>query len=262
MKHLVLLGAALLMCAGCDSGKAAAKGAKTPAKAAKKAAGQKAPEKAAAAPAKSKKKAPAAKAAATGSKNPALTDPSKAAEKAPATYTVKFETTKGDIFIDVTRAWSPVGADRFYNLVKIGYYDDTAFFRVISGFMAQIGIHGTPAVNKAWRPARIQDDKDTPKISNKAGHVTFAKTGAPNSRTTQFFINFNDNGNLDRMGFTPFGKVRDMKTMLKIHSGYGEGAPRGKGPSQGRFQAEGNAYIRAEFPKMDFIKKGTIVPAK
>jgi peptidyl-prolyl cis-trans isomerase A (cyclophilin A) len=155
----------------------------------------------------------------------------------------------------VHRAWSPNGADRFYNLVKIGYYDDTAFFRVISGFMAQVGIHGHPAVNQAWRPARIDDDPVV--ASNKRGMVTFAKSSMPNSRTTQFFINFKDNSNLDPMGFAPFGEVRDMASVDKLYKGYGEGAPRGRGPDQGR--AQSHTYFRAEFPKLDYITKASIV---
>jgi cyclophilin family peptidyl-prolyl cis-trans isomerase len=188
---------------------------------------------------------------------PELLDPAAATVQAPATFTVQFETTKGEVLIDVTRAWSPNGADRFYNLVKIGYYDDTAFFRVIGGFMAQVGIHGDPRVNSTWRPARIQDDPVVE--SNTRGMVTFAKSSAPNSRTTQFFISFKDNSNLDSMGFAPFGKVRDMSVVDKLHKGYGEGAPRGRGPAQSRAQTEGNAYFRAEFPKLDYIEKATIV---
>ncbi|MCB9524625.1 MAG: peptidylprolyl isomerase [Myxococcales bacterium] len=189
--------------------------------------------------------------------HPALLDPSKATEQAPEKFTVKLETTKGDILIDVTRAWAPQGADRFYNLVKIGYYNDVAFFRVISGFMAQVGISGDPKVNEAWRPARIKDDPVTQ--SNTRGMVTFAKTGMPDSRTTQIFLNFKDNSNLDRMGFAPFGKVQSMDVVDQIYSGYGEGAPRGQGPSQGRLQGEGNSYLKAEFPDMDYIKKASIV---
>ena len=192
--------------------------------------------------------------------HPGLRDPSKANETAPERYTVKLETTKGDMLIDVTRAWSPTGADRFYNLVRVGYYDDVAFFRVIAGFMAQVGISGDPSLNAIWREARIKDD---PVVKgNQRGYVTFAKTGAPNSRTTQFFINFKDNSMLDRMGFASFGVLRDeasLKVLDSLHSGYGEGAPRGRGPSQGRIQREGNAYLKADFPKLDYIKRATIL---
>jgi peptidyl-prolyl cis-trans isomerase A (cyclophilin A) len=200
--------------------------------------------------------AAAADAKPAGENHPALFDPSKATEKAPEKYAVKLTTTKGDMIIDVTRAWSPNGADRFYNLVKIGFFEDIAMFRVIAGFMAQMGISGDPKVAKAWREAAIKDDPV--KESNKPGYVTFATSG-PNTRTTQFFINFGNNGRLDGMGFSPFGKLRDMTTLNKIYSGYGEGAPRGRGPSQGRLQAEGNAYLKREFPELDYIKNATII---
>ncbi len=186
-----------------------------------------------------------------------LLHPERATERAPDTFAVKLETTKGDIIIDVTRAWSPNGADRFYNLVRVGYFDDTAFFRVISGFMAQIGIHSNAQVNTAWRERGIQDDPVTQ--SNTRGMVTFAQTSAPNSRTTQFFINFGDNSQLDGMRFAPFGRVRDMAVVDRIYSGYGEGAPQGRGPSQGRIQRDGNTYLRAEFPELDYIRRATLM---
>ena len=188
---------------------------------------------------------------------PALLAPDKATEKAPDTYKVKFDTTKGDIVIEVTRAWAPNGADRFYNLVKIGYFEDIAFFRVIDGFMAQFGIHGEPDVNKAWRMARIQDDPV--KESNKPGYVTFATSG-PNSRTVQMFINYGDNNRLDGQGFSPFGKVvTGMDVVNKLYKEYGEGAPRGRGPEQGRLQGQGNAYLKSAFPKLDYIKSASLV---
>ncbi len=196
-------------------------------------------------------------AAAPAGANVALTDPSKANAKAPETYKAKFETTKGAFVIQVTRSWAPLGADRFYNLVKSGYYDDVAFFRVISGFMVQFGIHGTPAVNDAWRAARIQDDPVTQ--SNAPGMVTFATSG-PNTRTTQVFINFGNNKALDAQGFSPFGKVVEgMDVVNKLYAGYGEGAPRGRGPSQAEMQKTGNAYLKASFPELDWVKKATIV---
>ena len=188
--------------------------------------------------------------------NSALLEPGKLTEKAPDKYAVKLATTAGDIIIDVDRSWAPKGADRWYNLVKNGYYTDIAFFRVISGFMAQVGISGAPQLNTLWRMARIDDDPG--KQSNTRGMVTFATAG-PNTRTTQFFVNFGDNSRLDRMGFAPFGKVRDMAVVDKLHAGYGEGAPRGQGPSQGRMQQEGNAYLKVEFPKLDYIKSATIM---
>ncbi|MBK1834920.1 peptidylprolyl isomerase [Roseibacillus ishigakijimensis] len=195
---------------------------------------------------------------AEGEPHPALKDPSLAKEKAPETFEVVFETTKGEFEVKVNREWSPLGADRFYNLVKIGYFEDIAFFRVIEGFMAQFGIHGDPAVNKVWRDANINDDGKAV-VSNTPGRITFAKTGAPNSRSVQFFINYGNNGNLDGMGFTPFGEVtKGMDVVKSIYSGYGEGAPRGRGPDQGMFQAQGNALLKKSFPEMDYIKSAKL----
>ncbi len=190
--------------------------------------------------------------------NPALMDPSKATETAPNEYKVKFETTAGDFTAKIHRDWAPQGADRFYNLVKIGYYDNIAFFRVIDGFMAQFGLHGNPDITAKWRNARIDDDPV--KESNTRGRLTFATAG-PNTRTTQLFINFGNNASLDRQGFAPFGEIVDggMEVVDKIHSGYGEGAPRGRGPSQSKIQQEGNEYLKQGFPELDYIKSATIV---
>jgi len=186
-----------------------------------------------------------------------LKEPSKATEKAPDTFKVKFATSKGDFVLEVTRAWSPLGADRFYNLVKAGFFTDVAFFRVIEGFMVQFGIHGDPAVASAWRGARIQDDPV--KQSNAKGYISYAMAG-PNTRTTQFFINYGDNARLDDMGFSPFGKVTEgMGIVESIYSGYGEGAPSGNGPDQGRVQMQGNAYLKKDFPKMDYIKSAQLL---
>jgi peptidyl-prolyl cis-trans isomerase A (cyclophilin A) len=185
-----------------------------------------------------------------------LRNPAAFTEQAPATFNANFDTSKGVFVVTVHRDWAPNGADRFYNLVKNGFYDDVRFFRVIDGFMAQFGIHGTPAVASAWRNAQIKDDPV--KQSNKRGYVVFATAG-PNTRTTQLFINFGDNAALDKQGFSPFGEVtKGMDVVDKIYNGYGEGAPRGKGPDQGRTQAEGNAYLTKEFPKLDYIKTATI----
>ncbi len=188
----------------------------------------------------------------------ALKDPSKATEKAPDTFKAKFATTAGDFTIEVHRDWAPIGADRFHNLVKIGYFKDLAFFRVIDEFMVQFGIHGDPEVSAVWREAKIKDDPSG-KASNLPGYITFATAG-PNTRTTQFFINFDKNSSLDNQGFTPFGKVVEgMDNVNKIYKGYGEGAPLGRGPSQGRIQAQGNAYLKESFPKLDYIKDVTLV---
>jgi peptidyl-prolyl cis-trans isomerase A (cyclophilin A) len=189
----------------------------------------------------------------------ALKAPATLREQAPATYNVTFDTSAGAFTVQVTRAWAPLGADRFYNLVKNGYYNGARFFRVIPGFMVQFGINGDPALNRAWQTARIQDDPV--KQSNTRGMVTFAHAG-PNSRTTQVFINFGNNAALDRDGFPPFGRVTSgMDVVDKINGEYGEGAPRGRGPDQGRVQAEGNAYLTKEFPKLDYIKTATIETA-
>jgi peptidyl-prolyl cis-trans isomerase A (cyclophilin A) len=177
--------------------------------------------------------------------------------RAPDAFAAKLATTKGDIVIDVHRDWAPKGADRFYTLVKSGYFADVAFFRVIDGFMAQAGLSGDPALNAEWRAKRILDDPV--KESNRRGMVSFAMAG-PNSRTTQFFISFGDNAQLDGMGFAPFGQVRDMAPVDALFKGYGEGAPRGMGPSQGRVAREGNAYLRAEFPNLDYIERAEILP--
>jgi len=187
-----------------------------------------------------------------------FTDPSKLTEKAPETFKAQFDTTKGKFTVEVTRAHSPNGVDRFYNLVRSGFFKDIAFFRVIPGFMCQFGIHGDPKVAAAWRAATIPDDPV--KSGNARGAITFAKTGAPNSRSTQFFINFGDNKNLDGMGFASFGKVEGMDVVDKINGEYGEGAPRGRGPDQGRIQAEGNAFLKKDFPNLDYIKSASILP--
>jgi len=184
--------------------------------------------------------------------HPALLDPTLATKEAPKEYKVTVTTTKGDFTVLVHRDWAPKGADRFYNLVDIGFYDDAAFFRAIDGFMVQFGISGYPAVAEAWKEAEIDDD--AVKTSNKRGYVTFATRGE-NTRTTQLFINYKDNTNLDRMGFAAFGEVVEgMDVVDKLYKGYGEGAPRGRGPSQGKLQKMGNAYLEADFPKLDYIK--------
>ena len=186
-----------------------------------------------------------------------LTSPSKFTEKAPDTFKAQFDTTKGKFTVEVTRSLAPNGADRFYNLVRAGYFKDLAFFRVIPGFMCQFGIHGDPKVSAEWRKASIPDDPV--KGSNTRGTITFATAG-PNTRTTQFFINFADNTNLDRMGFSPFGKVTDgMDVVDKINGEYGEGAPSGRGPNQGRVQMQGNEYLKKDFPNLDYIKSVSIL---
>mgnify|MGYP002885608736 CR=1 FL=1 len=193
--------------------------------------------------------------------SPALFNPALAKLQAPTAFTVRLETTRGDIYMNVNRAWAPLGADRFFNLVKAGYYTDVAFFRVIKGFMAQVGMNGNPKVNAAWQSAGIKDDPV--RKSNTRGTVSFASRG-PNTRTTQFFINFGNNARLDKMKFSPFATIdaRSMPVVDALYNGYGEGAPRGKGPSQGQITRQGNRYLRASFPKLDYIKRASVVSVK
>lgn len=165
--------------------------------------------------------------------------------QAPESYKVKFNTPKGDILIQVTRAWSPLGADRFYNLVRAGFYNDAYFFRIVPGFVTQFGIHSNPQISKVWRAANLPDDPV--RESNKRGTLSFATAG-PNTRTTQIFINLADNGRLDGMGFSPFGSVVEgMDVVDKLYAGYGEQA------QQGMIQEQGGAYLKKEFPMMDRI---------
>src|SRR6478736_8138729 len=187
---------------------------------------------------------------------PSLKNPASLKETAPATYKVKLDTSAGPVVIEVHRDWAPNGADRFYNLVKNGFYDNARFFRVISGFMVQFGIHGDPGIMARWRTAQISDDPVAQ--SNTKGMVTFAMAG-PNTRTSQVFINFGDNSRLDQSGFAPFGRVvSGMNVVEALNAEYGEGAPNGRGPNQSRIQNEGNAYLSKDFPRMDYIKKATI----
>ncbi|MEM6995507.1 MAG: peptidylprolyl isomerase [Myxococcota bacterium] len=188
--------------------------------------------------------------------NKRLLDPANANATAPDVYRVKFETTKGDVLLEVRREWAPRGADRFYNLVTIGYFEEIAFFRAIDGFMVQFGLHGTPAVTKVWKKARIPDDERTQ--SNRRGTVSFANSG-PDTRTTQVFINFRDNTKLDRMGFTPFATVVEgMDVVDALYKGYGEGAPSGTGPDQMEIEKKGNRYLQENFPKLDWLNKASI----
>jgi peptidyl-prolyl cis-trans isomerase A (cyclophilin A) len=206
--------------------------------------------------------APASKAPAKASAAPfdaALLDPAALREKAPDTYDVKVTTTAGDFVIRVTRAWAPIGADRFYNLARHHFFDGGSFFRVLPGFVVQFGLSPYPEVSKVWNQATIKDDPVTQ--SNHKGYVTFATAG-PNTRTTQLFINIGNNEGLDRMGFAAFGMVSSgMEVVEKLYSGYGEGAPQGQGPSQDLIQSRGRAYLEQGFPKLDSIKTAVVAPA-
>jgi peptidyl-prolyl cis-trans isomerase A (cyclophilin A) len=182
-----------------------------------------------------------------------LTSPAKLTAEAPARFRARFDTTEGTFIIEVHRDWSPHGADRFYNLVKNGYYDGVKFFRVVPGFVVQWGIHGDPSIATTWLRATIPDDPV--KESNKRGYVTFAKSGAPNSRSVQLFINLVDNSRLDAMGFAPFGMVLEgMDVVDKLYGGYAEGLTK----LQGRIAEEGNSFLEKNYPELDAIKKASI----
>ena len=185
--------------------------------------------------------------------NPLLNPQSPAMQaKAPETFNARFETSAGAFTVQVTRAWAPRGADRFYNLVKNGFFDGTRFFRVVPGFVVQFGLSGDPAISARWHLASIPDDPV--QQHNTRGTITFATAG-PATRTTQLFINFADNLNLDGMGFSPFGKVVDgMDVVDRIYAGYGER------PNQELIEGRGTPYLAAQFPKLDSIAKATIVP--
>lgn len=183
----------------------------------------------------------------------AIPGPDAAVAKAPDVFKAKFQTTQGDFVVEVHRDWAPNGADRFYNMVKIGYFDGVKFFRVVPNFVVQFGIHGDPAVSKKWMSANIKDD--AVKESNKRGFLTFAMSNQPNSRSVQLFINLRDNVGLDPKGFAPIGKViSGMETVDKFYAGYGEGLTQ----LQGRIAQEGNAFLEAKYPELDGIKKATI----
>jgi peptidyl-prolyl cis-trans isomerase A (cyclophilin A) len=188
-----------------------------------------------------------------------LLDPDNAAFDAvpPETFRARFETSKGAFVVEVVTAWAPIGATRFYNLVRNGFYDGARFYRAIDGFMVQFGLNGDPAVDGAWETRGIRDDSVAQ--SNGRGYVTFAMRG-PNTRTTQLFINLVDNARLDESGFSPFGRVVEgMEVVDQLYTGYGEGPPNGTGPAQPQIRAEGNAYLQRDFPMLDYIERATIV---
>jgi len=175
---------------------------------------------------------------------------------APATYDVKFHTTKGDFTVQVTRAWAPNGADRFYNLVEHHFYDNATLFRVVAGFVVQFGIPADPRYGKIWANANIKDDPV--KESNLRGYITYAQSSAPNSRSTQVFVNFRDNSRLDSMGFAPFGKVIEgMNVVESFYGGYAD-QPTGM---QDQIANQGNAFLEKNFPKLDKILTARVVPA-
>jgi peptidyl-prolyl cis-trans isomerase A (cyclophilin A) len=200
---------------------------------------------------------PPAPASAPGASKPASTTPLKdpahpeATKAAPAEYRVRFTTSRGDFALLVKREWAPLGADRFYNLVRMGFYDHNRFFRVVPGFVVQWGLNGEPQVSAAWKEAKIPDDP-AGKQTNARGTITFATSG-PNSRTTQVFINFADNPRLDGMGFAPFGRViAGMDVVDALNAEYREQ------PDQVAITAQGNAYLMDKFIRLDYILKATL----
>lgn len=198
----------------------------------------------------------------TGAARPSLMNPASLRAKAPEVFKAQFTTTKGDFVVEVHRDWSPHGADRFYNLVRAGFFDGVAFYRVHPGFMVQFGISPKPAVSKAWANANISDD---PVVgSNKRGFITYAMSSNPNSRSTQVFINFKDNAFLDPQHFAPFGQITSgMEVVDMLYSDYGEIPPMGgKGPDPDKLENEGDAYLVKNFPMIDKIKMAKILPAE
>jgi len=188
----------------------------------------------------------------------ALLRPSMLKEQAPETYQVQFTTTRGDFTVTVTRAWAPIGADRFYNLVKHHFYDNASFFRVVPGFVVQFGISAYPAVSAAWANANLKDEPVTQ--SNKRGYLTYAKTSQPNTRTTQIFINLKDNAGLDAQGFAPFGVVegKGMNVVEMFYDQYGDATPN---DYQDLITKSGKAYLDKNWPKLDSIKTATLIGA-
>jgi peptidyl-prolyl cis-trans isomerase A (cyclophilin A) len=194
----------------------------------------------------------------SGKKEAAEEQPGKI--EVPDTYRVDFDTSKGIFTVEVHKAWAPEGAERFYVLVKRGFYDGARFFRAVPRFVVQFGINGDPAVQTKWRNSIIADDPV--KESNLEGTMTFATSG-PNTRTTQVFINLVDNARLDKTGFAPFGKVVEgMEVVRRFYSSYGDGPPRGSGPSQDLIETQGDAYLERAFPRLDYIKTARIAPAQ
>jgi peptidyl-prolyl cis-trans isomerase A (cyclophilin A) len=193
-----------------------------------------------------------------GSK-PSLMNPAALKAKAPDDFKAQFTTTKGDFVVEVHRDWAPNGADRFYVLVKNGFYDGAEFFRVIPNFMVQFGIPGNPKIAAAWAHANLRDDPV--KQGNKRGRITYAMAG-PNTRTSQVFINFRDNSNLDSQGFAAFGEVTEgMDVVDKLYGGYGDMQEMGgHGPSPSKIESEGNAYLDKNFSQLDKIKTAKILP--
>jgi len=194
---------------------------------------------------------------AAGEPSPTLLIPALNRDQAPESFRVRLVTTKGEILLDITRKAAPLGADRFYNLVRIGFFQDSAFFRTVPGFIAQFGVHGDPAIQKVWAEAQIADDPV--QLSNRRGAIAFAQEG-PGTRTTQLFINLRDNVELDASGFAPLGRVTEgMEVADTLYSGYGELYPKGIGPRTNALGTLGNVYLKRQFPELDYILRAELV---
>ena len=178
-------------------------------------------------------------------------------ESAPDRFRVRFETSEGDFVVEAHRAWAPLGADRFYNLVRAGFFDDSRFFRIRAGYIAQFGIPGDPQVSAVWRDRALADDPV--RETNKRGSIAFAMTG-PDTRTTQPYINLVNNTHLDAQGFAPFGQVIEgMEVVDRLYAGYDEGAGGGmRGGKQGKIFSEGNSHLDREFPKLSKLERAVI----
>jgi peptidyl-prolyl cis-trans isomerase A (cyclophilin A) len=194
----------------------------------------------------------------SSSDKPATSSEPKKHEPAPALFNVKFETTKGDFTIEIHRDWSPHGVDRFHELVQEKFYDDVAFFRVVRHFVVQFGVSGDPKTSSLWRQLAIVDDPVNER--NRRGTITYAKSTIPNSRTTQVFINLQDNRMLDTQGFAPFGKITTgMDVVDQLYAGYGDIPPAGEGPDPFKIEAQGNEYLKSHFDRMDYVKTARVV---
>ena len=179
---------------------------------------------------------------------------------APATFRARFETSQGPFTVEVTRAWAPIGADRFYNLVRVRFFDRQKFFRVRARFIAQFGLHPEPSVIMAWKGRTMPDD--SARTSNTRGTLAYAMLTTPNTRTTQIYINLADNSaQLDPQGFAPFGRiVEGIEVIDKLYAEYDERAGGGmRAGNQGPIEREGNAWFERNFPKLDYIVTARLV---
>lgn len=178
-------------------------------------------------------------------------------EVPPDSFDVVLETSAGTVRVRILRDWAPLGVYRFYNLARNGFYDQSKFFRVLPGFVAQFGANGDPSVDQAWVDQPLPDDPR--KVPNSAGTLSFASRG-PDTRSTQLFFTYRSNEMLDAQGFTPIGRVVEgMDVLFRLHSGYGETAPQGTGPNWGCILSHGNSYLNRRFPRLDSIQEVRII---